>query len=146
MDIATCQSIVQTFFQQHLPSAEHMSEKELKVDGTNGHIIPDDTYEVSDCIIAIEYENTKRPVESITKYWWLLTCTNWLTHAKMLKVVLLPLRPDFVRSRIEVIPILGNQLAAMYPQYFQFYYLSPERMQSDNIEQLLLTTLPAARS
>ncbi|HST04948.1 MAG TPA: hypothetical protein VLQ48_09450, partial [Chloroflexia bacterium] len=115
-----------------------MSEKELTVDETNYHIIPDDLYIASDCIIAIEYENTTRPVESITKYWWLLTCTDWLKHARMLKVVLLPLRPDFTRSRIEVIPLIGYHLADMYPRYFQFYYLWPEEMQSNNIEELLL--------
>ena len=141
MDILTCQSIVQAYFGLNAPGARHFTDQNLVVDGESYSIRPDDTYALRDAIVAIEYEDTKRPVESITKYWWLLMCTSWLTHKVPLKCVLFPLRDDFVRSRIEVIPILGRELAAKYPGAFQFYSLMPGELTEQALHSVLTDAL-----
>lgn len=143
MDIPTCQSIVQSFFSQAAPKYKHVSEQNLVLDGQSYPVRPDDTYYLADTVIAIEYEDTKRPVESITKYWWLLMNTNWLSHNKKLKCAIFPLRTDFVKSRIEVIPILGSELANKYPDSFEFGLLMPADLNEASIQALLAQLLQA---
>lgn len=141
MDLPICQSIVQSFFLQHAPTARHSTEQNLTLNGRTYPVRPDDTYALSNALITIEYENAKRPVESITKYWWLLAATDWLTHGIALKCIFLPLGTDFVRSRIEVIPILGHELVAKYPGAFEFFFLMPDQLTTASIHSVLAEAL-----
>ena len=86
--------------------------------------------------------DTRKPLA----WWWLLCSTDWLTHNISLECLFLPTRDitttnNYVRHRIEVIPILGNELAAKFPGAFEFYYLPPDKLTVENIQKVLAQLL-----
>ncbi len=138
MKISECKIIVHSFFDEDNKYLEHLDNKQLQLNKIKYRIQPDDTYIFKTKVIAIEYEKTKRPVESISKYWWLFTRTDWLEHAILLKTAILILNPKPNLIREDSLKILGEELALEYPKYFEFFYLPYNKIDKDNIRNLLI--------
>lgn len=116
----------------------HTYDKILEVGGVKFKIRPDDTFYLDDQVIIVEYERTRRPVESITKYFWLLKNTEWLSLGIPIKLLFVIASPELKASniRLETIVLLGDMLKEEYPQEFSFsflYYpeLSEQRIQTE---------------
>lgn len=125
MELNQCKTIVQHLFTQHCGSADPIENKQLVVKNQEFQIRPDHAYFFDDLIVVIEYENTKRPVESISKYWWLFENTGWRTLNLRMQCLVFLLRADLNKIRAESVKILGTELATKYPSLFKFQCLMP---------------------
>ena len=125
MEIIECENIVLMYFEDHFKNYEHSNNKELKINNSKYRIKPDDIFYFKDSneIILIEYENTKRPIESISKYWWLLERTNWLNEEIKIQLLILGLYNKLNEIRNESIQILGSELKYKYSKDFDFFYI-----------------------
>jgi hypothetical protein len=133
MKLDLCKSIVQTFIEQLGGFGKHLSNKQLVVRDMRFRIKPDDAYIYNDRVLIIEYENTKRPVESISKYWWLFEKNQWKSlQVKMCYCIFL-LGRDSNEIRRESILILGRELSAKYPDLFFFYCLDQHEISETTI-------------
>jgi hypothetical protein len=115
---------------------EHRNDKSLILNGSNYRIRPDDAFYQKDCVIAIEYESNKRPVESISKYFWLFENTDWLKNTVTIHLLFIITNPDLSKKyeiRLKSIQILGNHLQNMYPKNFKFRYLDYSEINHQNI-------------
>ena len=99
-----------------------------------GSIKCDIFYKYPDKLIVIEIEQTKRPVESITKYWWLLESTDWYVNYEGLKIQYLIIFRPFkykdkwkmqMESRREQVKLIGTYLSEKY-DFFNFNELTLE--------------------
>jgi hypothetical protein len=133
MELTACKSEVQGFFRSHGGFVTHIDNGQLIVAAQGFRIQPDDTYIFKDWVIVIEYEATKRPVESISKYWWLLEKTKWKSLNMRLSCLVLLLRPDLNDIRKESVLILGEELAARYPGLFSYRCLIPSAVSGETI-------------
>lgn len=79
MTVEECKELVQGYFQTKR-GFEHFDDKTLKVGSKNYRIKPDDLFAKNSKLFLVEYENTKMPVESISKHWWLLESTDWFSN------------------------------------------------------------------
>ncbi len=105
----------------------HTDNKKLLNNGHSFQIKPDDAFYFSDKVIILEYENNLRPVESISKYFWLFEKTEWLNEKLKISLLLTinnrRLAEDY-KIRTESIQILGAELQKKYPFLFDFHFLN----------------------
>ncbi len=108
----------------------------LQLNGRNYRIMPDDAFYHSDRVLLFEYENNKRPVESISKYFWLFNNTEWLKENIKIKL-LLTINNQEVEAeyaiRTESIQILGKKLNQEYPNNFDFHFLNYSELTEENL-------------
>ena len=123
MTIKECENIIKMHFENSFDGFEHLHNKKLIVNNSNYRIIPDDRFYSDKEMILIEYENTKRPVESISKYWWLFINTKWLNEKIRIKLFIIGLNDNHKGIRDESIEILGLELKLKFPESFDFYYI-----------------------
>lgn len=141
MELQDYKRIVHDFFSTAHP-LEHRDDRPFTFRGTRYYFRPDDTYIFPEYIIVIEYEAGDRPVESITKYWWLLSNPKWHEHNIKLKCLFLATRDlsshrKYTRHRIEIVPILGDELVAKFPNAFEFYFMPAEKITEVSIHRIL---------
>jgi len=65
MTVIEAKSIVKSYFEKL--GLAHKDNQVLKIGAKNYRIIPDDVFIEGAFLYIVEYENTKRPVESISK-------------------------------------------------------------------------------
>lgn len=136
-----CKKAVHGYFNKIKPLV-HIDNKSLKIGNINYRIQPDDSYILNDSeIILIEYENNKRPVESISKYWWLFEKTDWLDRRIIIKLLLIITNPSLNEIRYDSIVLLGQELSKRYPDKFYFVCLDYQDLQPENINQKLSTLI-----
>ena len=87
MTITECENIIIPYFKNNFMDYEHSHGKKLIVNGSNYRIRPDDRFRNNHQMIIVEYENTKRQVESISKYWWLRKNTSWIDESIVIKLL-----------------------------------------------------------
>lgn len=136
MTIEETRQIVLSFFEKNRNVLVHTDDKKLFHNGHSFQIRPDDAFYFSDKVIIVEYENNLRPVESISKYFWLFEKTEWLNEK--LKICLLltinnrRLAEDY-KIRTESIQILGAELQKQYSVLFSFHFLNFTDLNQDRI-------------
>ncbi len=116
------QKIILKYFRDFKPK----SGCELRFNKNKYRIKPDDAFYLSDKILLFEYENNKRPVESISKYFWLLNELDWLNENIKIKLLITinneKLGNDKIRT--QSILILGKLLKQIKSDYFDFHFLN----------------------
>src|SRR3954469_1038865 len=82
----------------------------LRFNSNNYRIMPDDAFYYPDKVLLFEYEKNKRPVESISKYFWLLKETPWLEENVKIKLLITINNKKLGNDRIRTksTKILGN--------------------------------------
>ncbi len=115
---------------------EHTYDKSLKINGQNFRIRPDDTFYIDNEVIIVEYERTKRPVESITKYFWLFNNTDWLEYNRSIKLFFIIATDELKQNniRVETVILLGNLLEKEYPNNFKFRFLHYHELEERRIK------------
>ncbi|MDM1050357.1 MULTISPECIES: hypothetical protein [Sphingobacterium] len=78
MTINETKKIVSSYFEKNTTCIECKSDKKLIVNSNKYRIRPDDAFYFANKVFIMEYENNLRPVESISKYFWLFRQTDWL--------------------------------------------------------------------
>ena len=125
MNLESCCALVRAEVEASVRFVTHHVQRNLVVDKVDFRIRPDETFEVSKGFLLLEYERTRRPVESVSKYWWLFYGTDWLNSRKRISLVLFLLESkDLIRR--ETVVILGRELQRRFPQLFSFSFVSPE--------------------
>src|SRR5690606_6249239 len=114
----------------------HSSDKQLVVNNKKYSIRPDE-YFLFDNIIVVEYENTKRPVESISKYWWLFHKTDWLSNNIEMSLIFISVYPKANRIRKESILILGKELESKFSNKLKFYFVYSIQLNQVPLNKLL---------
>ena len=137
MDIIECKNIIRNYFNNKGDYQEHQDNQQLMLNGKKYRIQPDDTYIFEDRVVAIEYEKNKRPVESISKYWWLFYKTDWESNNIKMNYFILIIRHDLNEIREESIIILGDKLQKDKKDKFSFFYLSATELSEKNIKNIL---------
>jgi hypothetical protein len=137
MNLEQCKSTVQMCLRQFGGFNKHIDNGQLLVMHQGYRIQPDDSYIFNNRVIVIEYEKTKRPVESISKYWWLFENTSWKSLQMKMSCGLLLLNQDLNEIRTESVFILGRELEAKYPDYFKFSGIKPRELTEDNLRTLI---------
>jgi len=136
MTIEETRKIVLSFFENERTYLLHNYDKELISNGHSFQIRPDDAFYFPSKLIIVEYENNLRPVESISKYFWLFKKTEWLKE-KLKIYLLLTINNSRVENnyklRTESIQILGNDLKKQYPSLFDFYFLNHSELNKDKL-------------
>lgn len=135
MRVFEAKKIIQEFFADK--DFLYFDNKRLKVNNNNYHIIPDDAYKYNSTLLVIEYEGTARPVESITKYWWLFNSTNWIDNNMIVKLLIIGLSERHKGIRDESIRILGDELCCKFPNNFFFFYIPWDKVNKDVIVEIL---------
>lgn len=141
MKLKECKDIVHAFLNKHNICVKLIEDKQLVYKHNHYHIRPDEAFLYNNNVIIIEYESTPRPVESISKYWWLLKNTNWLENKTKIKYCIFVLEDHNQNIRRETVIILGEELETKYQEYFEFNYLLPEKICSENIIEKLKNLL-----
>jgi hypothetical protein len=137
MTITDCENIIKSYFENNFDKYEHLHNKKLIVNNSNYRIIPDDIFYYGKEMILIEYENTKRPVESISKYWWLLKNTKWLNEKIKIKLFIIGLNDAHKGIRDESVEILGSELKLKFPENIDFYYIPWNKVSEIEIIKIL---------
>ncbi|MFC0604964.1 hypothetical protein [Winogradskyella pulchriflava] len=126
MNIEQTQQIVHHFMKSS-DFNKHTEDKVLLLNRVSYKIRPDDSFYFKDKIILIEYENNLRPVESISKFYWLFEKTKWLQEAMPIHLLFI-ITNDRVekkyRIRTESIEILGKKLMQLHPKHFKFSFIN----------------------
>ena len=135
MTVIEAKRIVKSYFEKL--GLDHKDNQVLKIGANNYRIIPDDVFIADAFLYLIEYENTKRPVESISKYWWLLQNTNWLDNNLPIKLLFIGLNETHDGIRSESVQILGQELSIKYPNLFSFFYLPWNGVSESSLQALL---------
>jgi hypothetical protein len=136
MTIEETRKIVLSFFENDRKALIHNYDKKLIFNGHSFQIRPDDAFYFPNKVIIVEYENNLRPVESISKYFWLFTKTEW--RKEKLKIYLLltinnsRLENNY-KIRTESIQILGDELKKQYPDLFDFSFLNYSDLNKDKL-------------
>ncbi|MCH7838013.1 MAG: hypothetical protein IIC26_05830 [Chloroflexi bacterium] len=120
MDLKTCTELVQEVARAAGPLSEQ-SRRQLKINGKAFRVMPDEHFVFPHGHLLVEYERNKRPVESISKYWWLQHKSNWLERGQRFALVLL-VDSRVIESRAEAAELLGFELEKRYPETFAFFY------------------------
>jgi hypothetical protein len=124
MNIEDTQKIILSYLETNGPFLYHRRNKTLIYENNPYRIRPDDAFYYQDNILLVEYENNKRPVESISKYYWLFKNTNWLEEALKINLLLTINRENINTIRTETIQILGDELKAKCPLKFDFCFIN----------------------
>lgn len=140
MNLDTTRKIILSYIQAKCLFYHHTQNQILSFNGKTYRVRPDEAFYFSDNILLIEYENNLRPVESISKYFWLFEKTNWIKEAVKINL-LLTINNQKIETnykiRIETIQILGNELKRQYTSMFNFCLIS----YSDLNESKIITQL-----
>ncbi len=127
--------IIIPYFEANKNFEHHKKGCMLRLNGNSYQIKPDDAFYYADKVLLFEYENNKRPVESISKYFWLFENTNWLTNNIKIKLLLTinkeKLGKDGIRT--QSIKILGNILSQLYQDKFDFHFLNYDELTEENL-------------
>ncbi|CAN5702674.1 hypothetical protein BH20ACI4_BH20ACI4_10710 [soil metagenome] len=123
MDIEETQQIILTYLEANHPFLNHTRDIALTYGNIPYQIRPDEAFYYQDNILLVENENNKRPVESISKYFWLFKNTNWLVTGLRIKLLLTINKEGINAIRTETIQILGNELTEKYPSEFDFCFI-----------------------
>lgn len=139
MTIAETRTVVNSYFDSSM-YIEYRCNKELIANDRKYRIRPDDAFYFTNKAFIMEYENNLRPVESISKYFWLFRQTDWLKeNIKIL--MLITINNSTVekehRIRVESVRELGMVLKQLYPNNFDFILLNYSELNSTNIIQSL---------
>jgi len=137
MTITECENIIKLFFENNSQNYKHLHNRNLNVNNVNFRLVPDDRFDWNDDIILIEYENTKRPVESISKYWWLFKNTDWLKKDKRIKLLVIGLNEAHKGIRDETLRILGSELELLFKNAFKFFYIPWNTVSEKEILKIL---------
>lgn len=140
MNIIETRKIITSYFEEKHICIECKCNKELIVNNRKYRIRPDDAFYFANKAFIMEYENNLRPVESISKYFWLFRQTDWLKeNIKIL--MLITINNSTVekehRIRVESVRELGMVLKQLYPNNFDFIVLNYSELNSTNIIQSL---------
>lgn len=141
MDLTECKDIVRAFFKEHKISDKLKENKQLFYNNKSYFIRPDEAFLYKDHVIIIEYESTKRPVESISKYWWLFKVKKWNKQRIKIKYCIFIIKDHGEKIRSKTVIILGKALARKYPNLFEFNYLLPKKICKENIIEKLKNLL-----
>ena len=133
MDIEETQQIIFAYLEVNHPFLKHRRDRTLVYEGNSYRIRPDDAFYYQDNILLVEYENNARPVESISKYYWLFENTNWLKEALKIKLLLTINIENINTIRTETIQILGNELKAKYPLKFDFCFIEYNALNEETL-------------
>jgi len=119
---------------------EHKDDSELTFGGKHYYIRPDCTYILPNKIVVFEIEKNIRPVESISKYWWLFKKTDWVSNnIKLICCIFLIERALDSPIRVEAVSILGEELEKLYPILFKFKCLTEKWIKECNLKELIRT-------
>lgn len=114
-----------------------------------GSIKCDIFYEYPGKLIVIEIEQTKRPVESITKYWWLIEKTDWYKKYEGFNIQYLIVFRPFkykgkwkmqMESRREQVNLIGTYISEKY-EFFNFNELTFENPKLSNDDLNVITKM-----
>lgn len=137
MNNSECKAVVHNSFSNRIFD-KHIDNKALWVKGKNYRIQPDDAYYLGgEKIILFEYEYNKRPIESISKFWWLFRETDILNHIEKIKLLLITTNEDIGDIRNGSIEILGKELEKQYSDKFEFYFIPDDKVTSKAIEEMI---------
>jgi hypothetical protein len=140
MELVQCKSLVQNIFAQRGGWSKHIDNAQLIMDNQRFRIQPDDTYIFNNKVIVVEYEDTKRPVESVSKYWWLFEKSPWKSLNVKMDCFVFLLRDDLNEIRAESVAILGKELVTKYPTLFTFRCLMPAEITDNTIKTCIEAT------
>lgn len=133
MTIVETRQLILKYFEDNQNGFIHQANRMLKINDNKYQIKPDDAFYYANKVLLFEYENTKRPVESISKYWWLLKKINWLKEDIKIKFLITINNPKPNIIRTESIQILGEELKEKYPNNFDFHFISYSDLTPENI-------------
>lgn len=135
MTIEETENFITSHFQALSTSKQclHKSNCALRFNNFSYQIRPDDAFYYSDQILLFEYENTQRPVESISKYFWLFEKTDWLEQDVKIKLLFTINRQNVNTIRTQSIEILGRLLNEKYPNKFDFYFLQYRELNKESL-------------
>ncbi len=107
----------------------------LKLNLNKYRIMPDDAFYYPNRVLLFEYENNARPVESISKYFWLLKNTDWLKENIKIKLLLAINKEKLGKDEIRTqsIQIWGNLLNQLFPNDFDFHFLNFDELNEENL-------------
>lgn len=135
MDIEETRDIILAYLAANHPFIGAPRHNRRLINGDKHYQIrPDDAFLYEDNILLVEYENNDRPVESISKYYWLFENTKWLEEADLkIKLLLTINTPGINAIRRQTIPILGEKLKKEYPQMFDFCFIDFNELNEENL-------------
>ena len=87
--------------------------------------------------MVVEYES-KTPLQSVQKYWWLLHNTDYLPEDKKLALVVIVL--DAYAQPVDQVErqkSLAGRLEAAFPGRFRFFYVGADEVSPDTISAAL---------
>jgi hypothetical protein len=135
MTIQETREVILLYFENNQNFLNNRTNHKLQFNNNGYRIRPDDAFYFPDQVLLFEYENNKRPVESISKYFWLLKETAWLNENVKIKL-LLTINNETVGNneiRVQSIKILGNILNQQYPNNFDFHFLNYNELTEENL-------------
>ncbi len=136
MTIADTQKIIDSYLTTNSSFILRKSGKELSINNVKYYIKPDEAVYYSNQILIIEYENTRRPIESVTKYFWLIKNTGWINENLKINLLLTlnNSKSDTGKQiRAESSQLIGNLLMELYPQHFNFFMIRYKDLSTEKI-------------
>ena len=140
MMLRDCQTIVRELVSSANPLS-HRARSVLAADGESFRIMPDEDFRFRRGHLLVEYESNKRPVESVSKYWWLFQETKWPKVRRRVEVVFLLLKDHENQIRPESIVLLGRELQGRYPSLFRFSFIPPSGLKRARIREVLTAAI-----
>jgi hypothetical protein len=122
----------------------YKSRSELTIGDSCYRIQPDEHFMFTNTHLLIEYEKNKRPVESISKYWWLFYRSNWLQNKQKLILVFILLDDYCNQIRSETVSLLGQELEKRFPESFNFFFIPPDNSNIQIFKNILGQALRSA--
>jgi len=136
MDLDNCRSLVKKLVRE-TKQISPKSCRQLTAEGMEFRIKPDENFEFPQGHLLIEYEQTKRPVESIAKYWWLFYQTHWPHLKKKIVLILILINSEVNQIRSESVDLLGKELEKRFPEIFKFFFIPPDAISKSKIEVVI---------
>lgn len=137
MNIQETREIIIHYFEAIMNFNLHKKGCMLRFGNNTYRIMPDDAFYYDDKVLLFEYENNLRPVESISKYFWLLENKALLNEKVKIKLLLTINNVAINEIRTQSIQILGNILNQNYPKVFEFHYLTYNELSEENLKNKL---------
>lgn len=136
MDLKSCEEIVHEYMGKRRPIS-HQCRSQLQADGRKFRVKPDEQFLLKRGHLLVEYEGTRRPVESVSKYWWLLYATDWRKTRQRVGLVVLLLDDSVNEIRVQSIELLGEKLHRALPRTFGFWAVRPANIGPPAIHRTL---------
>ena len=133
MTIEETREVIIPYFEERQGFLDYKHNEQLLINNNGYRIRPDDAFYYPDKVLLFEYENNARPVESISKYYWLLENTNWLKENIRIQFLITVNNANLNNIRSESIQILGEGLNQQYPNNFDFHFLNYAELTEENI-------------